>query len=121
MSETKQSYVTSGDAGKVAISEDVIQKVAAAAARSVEGVAGLQPPHGRELLRTPADKRLFRGANVTITDEGVTVALSVVVRLGGEVGNTGAAVQEAVAAALDSVCGITPLAVNVRIAGIALR
>lgn len=107
--------------GEVQIADDVICIIAALSATEVEGVAGMSGNITNEIISKLGMKNLSRGVKVTVTDDKVTVELSLELKYGVSLPEVCANVQEKVKSSIELMTGLSVDEVNVRIAGIALE
>lgn len=113
-----ENYISiPSEKGSVNISEDVVAVITSAAIAEIDGVAGLSNTAGSEIYDFVSKKAPSKGVRVTIEGDKMTVDVLVMVRFGSGIAQTGAKVQKAVAAAVESMTGVTPR-VNVHITGI---
>lgn len=116
MTENKQYIAQVQENGTVMISEEVVSTIVALAVKDVEGVVSLGCKPGVEML---AKKNWGKGCRILITENNdVTVECNVVVAYGQAIVSVAKAVQEAVSAAIESMTGVKPAAVNVNVSGI---
>ena len=121
MNENKEYISQAQENGSLHISEEVIASVAGMAITDVEGICGLGSGIGADLADILGKKNLGRGIKITVSEENeIAVECSVVVKLGQNIVETAAAVQESVKSAVESVTGFKVSAVNVTVAGVAL-
>lgn len=92
--------------GIVKISEDVIASIATVAACEVEGVKG------------KPSKRNAKSVRLTYDGKDAKIDISIIVKYGCMIPEVGAAVQENVAGAVESMTGLKVNAVNVHCAGV---
>lgn len=119
MSENKD-YITRYEAnGTVNISAEVICSIAALAASEVEGVCGLSQNRSAEIAELLGYKSLSQGVRLTAQDDAYSIDCNVVIEQGHKIPEVAAAVQAAVASAIESTTGIQVAAVNVNICSIA--
>lgn len=112
MSDNKEYVAQALESGSINISEDVLAATAAMAVVDVEGVCALGSTSG-------AKRGAGKGIRVTIAeDDTISVDCYVVVLYGHSVIEVAKAVQQAVAAGLESTTGRTVSGVNVNISGI---
>lgn len=116
MADNKDYVSLSAEKGTINISEDVIAAVAANAVKDVDGVASLGRDSGEIWGKKPANK----GVRVINNGEDVSVEVGVMVKRNAAVHSVGAAVQESVKSALESVTGAKVKEVNVLILGVQL-
>ncbi len=119
MAETREYISCPDELGTIHISEEVLAVTAAAAALDVEGVGGLAANLGSDIAELLAGKKnLSKGVRVTVTEDKVTVDISVLVRYGFSVQKSARAVQDGVADAIGNASGLTVEAVNVHVVGV---
>ncbi len=119
MSESREYYTRQLQIGSIHVSEEVVASIAAAAVLEVEGVVSLSATAGdiQELL---SKKNSVKGIRMTTEDDALVIACSVVVLYGFSMQEIGAAIQDAVMQAVESMTGITVRAVHVNISGISM-
>ena len=119
MAEGKEYITCPDELGSIHISEDVLAVTAAAAALEVEGVGGLAANLGNNIAELLVGrKNLSKGVRVVMTENTVTVDISVLVRYGSAVQKVARAVQDAVANAIEIASGLTVEVVNVHVVGV---
>jgi len=113
------NYITRTDEkGSIHIAEDVIATIITAAVAEVDGVAGLTNTAGGEIADLLRIKSAAKGVKVRFDDETVSVDVLAMVRFGCNITAVARKIQEAAAAAVDSMTGL-PCTVNVHISGVA--
>lgn len=119
MAEGKEYISCPDELGTIHISEDVLAVTAAAAALEVEGIGGLAGNLGSDLAELLAGrKNLNRGVRVTVSENAVTVDISLMVKYGSSVQEAAKMVQNVVSDAIANASGFTVEAVNVHISGV---
>ena len=119
MAENKQYITQVQDNGRVMVSEDVIAAIALQALTDIEGYVDLSAKPGADIVELLGKKNWGKGLKITIAeDDSLTIDCNVNIGYGQSVVNVAAAVQESVAAALDSIAGIKAAAINVNVCGI---
>ena len=118
MGENREYVSCPDEMGNIHISEEVLAVIAAAAAREVDGVAGLAGGLSDDLAELVAGKKLSRGVRIQVADETVCVSLAILVKYGYVIPEVGRAVQDAVMSAVENTSGLTVERVNVHISGI---
>ena len=118
MGENREYVSCPDEMGNIHISEEVLAVIAAAAAREVDGVAGLAGGLSDDLAELVAGKKLSRGVRIQVADETVSVSLAILVKYGYVIPEEGRAVQDAVMSAVENTSGLTVERVNVHISGI---
>lgn len=112
MAEYKQYITQTQENGNVMISEDVVATIVENTLTEVEGVV----KGGAEVA---GKKNWGKGLRITIgEDNSLTIGCNIIVSYGESVINVAAAVQEAVATAVESVTGVTVTDVHVNVCGI---
>ena len=119
MADGKEYISCPDELGCIHISEDVLAVTAAAAALEVEGVGSLAANLGSDLVEMLAGrKNLSKGVRVTVTDNSITVDISILVKYGSTIQEVARGVQDAVFAAIENTSGFTVEGVNVHVAGV---
>ena len=111
--------------GEVQIADEVVAIIAGLAATEVEGVDSMAGNITNELVGKLGMKNLSKGVKVDVTEEHVSVDLSLNIRYGYSIPSVSEQVQEKVStvqdkvkAAIENMTGLTVLDVNVKIAGV---
>lgn len=107
--------------GEVQIADDVVAIIAGLAATEVEGVDSMAGNITNELVAKLGMKNLSKGVKVELTEEHVSVDLSLNIKYGYSIPAVSEKVQEKVQNAIENMTGLTVLDVNIRIAGVALE
>ena len=116
MADNKQYITESQDNGNIMISEDVIGTIVAHAVNEVEGVIDLTTKPGADIAELIGKKNWGKGMKVVIAeDESLTIDCNVIVAYGHNVITVANAVQQAVTTAVESMCGVKVVSVNVNI------
>ncbi len=119
MADGKEYISCPDELGCIHISEDVLAGTAAAAALEVEGVGSLAANLGSDIVEMLAGrKNLSKGVRVTVTENSVTVDISILVKYGSTIQEVAKAVQDAVFGAIENASGFTVEGVNVHVAGV---
>ncbi len=121
MSEMKEYISRADELGNIHISEDVLAVIAAAAALEVEGVSALAANLGSDIAELLGKKNLAKGVRIQVTDDAVSVDISVMVKFGYTIPEVAKAVQEAVQSSVESMSSLTVTCVNVNVGGITLE
>ncbi len=116
MAEAKEYLAKSDETGSVAISDDVIAAIAGVAAAEVEGIASLGSVNVVDFI---GKKNAGKGVKIAIADDAVEISVSLSVKKGNVIPAVAKAVQENVASAVESMTGIEPSAVNVKVIDVA--
>lgn len=104
--------------GEVQIADEVVAIIAGLAATEVEGVDSMAGNITNELVGKLGMKNLSKGVKVTVTEEHVSVELSLNMKYGYSIPSVSEKVQERVQAAIENMTGLTVLEVNIKIAGV---
>ena len=104
--------------GEVQIADEVVAIIAGLAASEVEGVDSMAGNITNELVGKLGMKNLSKGVKVDVTEEHVSVDLSLNIRYGYSIPSVSEQVQEKVSTAIENMTGLTVLDVNVKIAGV---
>ena len=104
--------------GEVQIADEVVAIIAGLAATEVEGVDSMAGNITNELVGKLGMKNLSKGVKVDVTEEHVSVDLSLNIRYGYNIPSVSEQVQEKVSTAIENMTGLTVLDVNVKIAGV---
>ena len=122
MAETLNKSVDQEDRkekfGEVKIADEVIAIIAGLAATEVEGVASMAGNITNEWVSRLGMKKLSRGVKVEVTEEHVSVDLSLNIRYGYNIPDVSEKVQERVKTAIETMTGLVVLDVNIKIAGV---
>ena len=122
----KESKVNSSgyeieDVGQVQIADEVIAVIAGLAATEVDGVQKMSGNITNEIVSKLGMKNLSKGVKVEVTEEHVSVVLSLNIKYGYSIPAVCETVQEKVKNAIENMTGLTVLDVNIKIAGVALE
>ena len=104
--------------GEVQIADEVVAIIAGLAATEVEGVDSMAGNITNELVGKLGMKNLSKGVRVTVTENSVTVDISILVKYGSTIQEVAKAVQDAVFGAIENASGFTVEGVNVHVAGV---
>ena len=104
--------------GEVQIADEVVAIIAGLAATEVEGVDSMAGNITNELVGKLGMKNLSKGVKVTVTEEPVSVDLSLNMRYGYSIPAVSEKVQDKVKTAIENMTGLTVLEVNIKIAGV---
>lgn len=107
------------DLGTVNISDNVLAVVSAMAAMEVEGVCSMSGDITSEIVSKIGIKKLSKGVRVDVTDNGVSVKLSIVIRMNENILNISKKVQDKVKNTVENMTGMVVTDVNVNIASVA--
>ena len=123
MSEEKNSYSIHEELnmGEVQIADEVVAIIAGLAATEVEGVASMAGNITNELVGKLGMKNLSRGVKVAVSENEVTVELSLNMAYGYSIPKTSAKVHERVKSAIENMTGLSVSEVNIHIAGVDMK
>ena len=106
--------------GEVQIADEVVAIIAGLAATEVEGVDSMAGNITNELVGKLGMKNLSKGVKIDVTEEHVSVDLSLNIKYGYNIPDVSEKVQDRVKNAIQNMTGLTVLDVNIRIAGVNL-
>jgi len=104
--------------GEVRIADEVVAIIAGLAATEIDGVDSMAGNITNELVGKLGMKILSKGVKVDVTEEHVSVDLSLNIKYGYNIPEVSERVQERVKSAIENMTGLTVLDVNVKIAGV---
>lgn len=104
--------------GEVQIADEVVAIIAGLAATEVEGVDSMAGNITNELVGKLGMKNLSKGVKVEVTEEHVSVNMSLNLKYGYSIPSVCETVQEKVKNAIENMTGLTVLDVNIKIAGV---
>lgn len=104
--------------GEVRIADEVVAIIAGLAATEVDGVDSMAGNITNELVGKLGMKILSKGVKVDVTEEHVSVDLSLNIKYGYNIPEVSERVQERVKSAIENMTGLTVLDVNMKIAGV---
>ena len=103
--------------GEVQIADEVVAIIAGLAATEVEGVDSMAGNITNELVGKLGMKNLSKGVKVDVTEEHVSVDISLNVKYGYKIPDVCEKVQERVKTAIENMTGLMVLDVTVKTAG----
>ena len=112
------SFKEAGVLGDIQIADDVIAIIAGLAATEVEGVAKMYGNITNELVGKLGMKNLSKGVKVDVTEEHVSVDLSLNMKYGYNIPDVSEKVQDRVKTAIENMTGLHVLDVNIKIASV---
>ena len=116
MADNKQYINQTQENGNIMISEDVISTIVTHAVSEVEGVISLSGKPGADIVELIGKKNWGKGLKVIIAeDNAISIDCNIVIAYGQNVVSVASAVQQAVSAAVESMAGIKPSAINVNV------
>ena len=104
--------------GEVRIADEVVAIIAGLAATEVDGVDSMAGNITNELVGQLGMKNLSKGVKVDVTEEHVSVDLSLNIKYGYNIPDVSERVQDRVKSAIENMTGLTVLDINIRIAGV---
>ena len=104
--------------GEVRIADEVVAIIAGLAATEVDGVDSMAGNITNELVGKLGMKNLSKGVKVDVTEEHVSVDLSLNIKYGYNIPDVSERVQDRVKSAIENMTGLTVLDINIRIAGV---
>ena len=104
--------------GEVRIADEVVAIIAGLAATEVDGVDSMAGNITNELVGKLGMKNLSKGVKVDVTEEHVSVDLSLNIKYGYNIPDVSERVQDRVKSAIENMTGLTVLDVNIRSAGV---
>lgn len=107
--------------GEVRIADEVVAIIAGLAATEIDGVDSMAGNITNELVGKLGMKNLSKGVKVDVTEEHVSVDLSLNIKYGYNIPSVCEKVQDRVKTAIENMTGLTVLDVNVKIAGVNVR
>ena len=120
MAEKRTTYKIQdiGGVGEVQIADEVVAIIAGLAATDVEGVASMGGNITNELVSKLGMKNLSKGVKVDVTEEHVSVDLSLNMKYGYNIPDVSEKVQDRVKTAIENMTGLHVLDVNIKIASV---
>ena len=110
-----------GMIGEVKIADEVVAMIAGLAATEVSGVDSMAGNITNELVGKLGMKNLSKGVKVAVTEETVSVELSLNMKYGYSIPEVGEKVQDRVKSAIENMTGLSVLEVNIKIAGVSME
>ena len=107
--------------GEVQIADEVVAIIAGLAATEVEGVDSMAGNITNELVGKLGMKNLSKGVKVAVTEEHVSVDLSLNMKYGYSIPTVSEKVQDRVKTAIENMTGLMVLEVNIKIAGVIME
>ncbi len=108
----------SNELGTVEISEEVLCTIASVAANEVEGVAGLSASLGGNIKDLLTKKYAGKGIGVEMSDDGLVITASIVVKYKCNVQDVAVKVQDAILTAIQDMTNYEVTAVNVNVVNV---
>ena len=107
--------------GEVQIADEVVAIIAGLAATEVDGVDSMAGNITNELVGKLGMKNLSKGVKVAVTEETVSVELSLNMKYGYSIPEVGEKVQDRVKSAIENMTGLSVLEVNIKLAGVSME
>ena len=104
--------------GEVRIADEVLAIIDVYKRQEVDGVDSMAGNITNELVGKLGMKNLSKGVKVDVTEEHVSVDLSLNIKYGYNIPDVSERVQDRVKSAIENMTGLTVLDVNIRIAGV---
>ena len=104
--------------GEVRIADEVVAIIAGLAATEVDGVDSMAGNITNELVSKLGMKNLSKGVKVDVTEEHVSVDLSLNMKYGYNIPDVSEKVQDRVKTAIENMTGLHVLDVNIKIASV---
>lgn len=108
----------SNELGTVEISEEVLCTIASVAANEVEGVIGLSASLGGNLKDLLTKKYAGKGITVEMTENGLVITASIVVKFRCNVQDVAMKVQDSILSAIQDMTNYEVSAVNVNVVNV---
>lgn len=108
----------SNELGTVEISEEVLCTIASVAANEVDGVAGLSASLGGNIKDLLTKKYAGKGIDVEMTEDGLVITASIIVKYKCNVQDVAVKVQDAVLSAIQDMTNYEVTAVNVNVVNV---
>lgn len=123
MEDKRNIHTIHGDGkiGEVQIADDVVAIIAGLAATEVEGVAAMYGNITNELVSKLGMKNLSKGVKAEVSEEGVSIDLTLNIKFGYNIKDVSKKVQEKVKSAIETMTGLEVLEVNIRVANISIE
>ena len=106
--------------GEVQTADEVVAIIAGLAATEVEGVDSMAGNITNELVGKLGMKNLSKGVKISMTEDHVSVDLSLNMKYGYSIPAVSEKVQDKVKSAIENMTGLMVLEVNIKIAGVAM-
>ena len=107
--------------GEVQIADEVVAIIAGLAATEVEGVDSMAGNITKELVGKHGMKNLSKGVKISMTEDHVSVDLSLNMKYGYSIPAVSEKVQDKVKSAIENMTGLMVLEVNIKIAGVSME
>lgn len=104
--------------GEIKISSDVITVIAHTVASEIEGVSGMNPNFSENISSVLGRKNPTKGVKVEVDEKNVSIDFYITVEYGARIPDVSWKIQEKVKAAVESMTGLTVVAINIHVQGI---
>jgi uncharacterized alkaline shock family protein YloU len=104
--------------GAVKIANDVVATIAGLAAADVEGIAGMSGGVAGGIAEMLGRKNLTKGVKVEVGDSETSIDIFCIVEYGTSITTVASNVQNKVKNAVESMTGLSVLAINVHVQGV---
>ena len=118
MGENDKYISRSDEMGNIHISAEVLAVLAGAAAMETEGVGAMAAGFGSDMAELVGRKVVAKGVRIVISEDKISIDLSILVKYGYAIPDVAKAVQEAVMNAVVNTSGLEVACVNVIVAGV---
>lgn len=109
------------DIGVIRIADEVVSTIAGLAAIEVEGVASMSGGWGTDLVEKLGKKNFGKGIRVEINDQETSIDIFISIMYGYPIPQVAENVQKEVRTAVETMTGLTVLAVNVHIVSVTMK
>ena len=116
----KSLKIKEDQTGEIRVADDVVSIIAGLAATEVEGVSSMAGNITNELVGKLGMKNLSKGVKISMTEDHVSVDLSLNMKYGYSIPAVSEKVQDKVKSAIENMTGLMVLEVNIKIAGVAM-
>ena len=114
----KTVQIKSDPVGDVRIADEVVAIIAGLAATEVDGVSSMAGNITNEIVSKLGMKNLSKGVKVDVTEEHVSVDISLNMKYGYNIPDVSEKVQDRVKTAIENMTGLNVLDVNIKIASV---
>ena len=119
MADNRKTFkIKSDQVGDVRVADEVVAIIAGLATTEVEGVSSMAGNITNEIVSKLGMKNLSKGVKVDVTEEHVSVDLSLNMKYGYNIPDVSEKVQERVKTAIENMTGLHVLDVNIKIASV---
>lgn len=104
--------------GETKINDDVIAVIAGLAATEIEGVHSIAGGATNELVSALTKKNLAKGVKVSIDDDGVSLAITIIIEFGKSIPDITHKVQENVSNAVGNMTGLKVKKIDINVSNV---